>query len=152
MNEEGYQLLRLVNRSYEHWTGQPLPVPETMTDQRLRWLDEESSYGLLVQSSEEEPLFIYANQQAQHIFGYSLGEFLKTPASKSAPLENLEERRQMLQKVAEKGIFEGYQGTRIDKQGNLFKITKGSIWKVLDSSDEIIGTAAMVWRDSTSQV
>ncbi len=150
MNEEDYNLLRLVNRSYEQWTGQPLPVPDRMANQRFRWLDEASPYALLVQSTEEEPLFIYANQQAQRIFGYSLAEFLKTPASKSAPLENLEGRRQMLQEVAKKGIFEGYQGTRIDKQGNLFKITNGSIWKVMNSSDEVVGTAAMVWQDSTS--
>lgn len=141
-----HELLRLVDQSYKMWTSQSLPTPFVMENQRLSWLDQKSPYGLLVQNTETEPLFIYANQQAQHIFGYSLTELLSIPASQSAPPEKQNNRNRLLQEVENKGIAENYQGTRIDKQGRRFDIT-GSIWKVIDKSGETLGLAAMIWLD-----
>lgn len=150
MNKKVETLLRLVDHSYAHWTGRPLSVPVGMETQRLSWLDEQAPYGLLVQSTELEPLFIYANRQAQRIFGYSFEEFLTIPSSQSAPPEKQANRNHLLKEVASKGIYEQYQGTRIDKKGQWFEIERGSIWKVLAESGETVGIAAMIWRDDSN--
>lgn len=144
--KERDQLLDLVEKSYSHWTeGKSLIIPLEEEKKNYAWLDERAPFGLLVQNTESDPMFIYANRKAQEIFGYTLAEFLAIPSRKSAPPTKRENREQMLQEVAKKGIFDGYKGTRIDKQGRLFEISKGSIWKVLDSSGKMIGTAAMIW-------
>ena len=147
--QERNQLIGLLDQSYEQWTGQSLPVPSERAKQRLEWLDQHSPYGLLIQNTEPDPLFIYANQQAQLIFGYSLAEFLATPASQSAPPERQQERNLMLAEVANKGISNNYRGTRIRKDGQLFEI-EGSIWKVLGKSGEMLGIAAMIWSKEVS--
>lgn len=143
---ERYQILELVEQSYEYWTkqkGSLVPSEEEM--RRYTWLDEEAPFGLLVQNTDNDPMFIYANRKAQELFGYTLSEFLSTPSRKSAPPAKREEREHMLQEVAKKGIFDGYKGTRIDSQGRLFEISDGNIWKVLDATGKTIGTAAMIW-------
>ncbi len=120
--QERNQLIGLLDQSYEQWTGQGLPVPSERAKQRLEWLDQYSPYGLLIQNTEPDPLFIYANQQ---------------------------ERNLMLAEVANKGISNNYRGTRIRKDGQLFEI-EGSIWKVLGKSGETLGIAAMIWSKEVS--
>ncbi|WP_339101752.1 MEKHLA domain-containing protein [Candidatus Enterococcus clewellii] len=145
---ERYKLLELLEQSYEHWTkGRQFPVP-SQEKQRYVWLDEQAPFGLLVQNTKEDPTFIYANQKAQDIFGYTLSEFLTTPSRKSAPTANQEDRKQMLRDVEKTGISDNYKGTRVDHQGNLFEISKGSIWKVLDDSGKTVGIAAMIFVDA----
>ncbi|EUJ31605.1 MEKHLA domain-containing protein [Listeria cornellensis] len=146
MNEkERYQMLCLVEQSYKHWTEEQLPTPLLEKKDRLRWLDEQSPYGLLVQNTNAEPFFIYANKQAQNIFGYNLEEFLSIPSRKSAPPQKQKDRNLMLENVAMNGISTNYYGTRIDKQGKLFEIEKGIIWKLINESGALIGTAALIY-------
>ncbi|MBC1501232.1 MEKHLA domain-containing protein [Listeria weihenstephanensis] len=147
--DERYQMLRLIEQSYEHWTRKKLPTPSIMEEERLRWLDEQSPYGLLVQNNNEEPLFIYANKQAQIIFGYSLEEFLSTPSRKSAPPQMQRDRECLLEKVTTQGILMGYHGTRVDKQGMLFEIKNGMIWNLISKSGETIGMAALICKSET---
>ncbi|WP_413518358.1 MEKHLA domain-containing protein [Carnobacterium maltaromaticum] len=152
-----YQLLSLLDQSYQHWTGQKLNVPKEMEGQRLFWLDEQSPYGLLAQNIDEqspygllaqnidvEPLFIYANKKSQNMFGYTLEEFLLLPSSHSASPTVQKDRNQLVQEVMTQGIVTHYQGTRVDKNGYFFEITQGSIWKLLNESGETLGIAAMI--------
>lgn len=139
-----YQLLSLLDQSYQHWTGQKLNVPKEMEGQRLFWLDEQSPYGLLAQNIDVEPLFIYANKKAQNMFGYTLEEFLLLPSSHSASPTVQKDRNQLVQEVMTQGIVTHYQGTRVDKNGYFFEITQGSIWKLLNESGETLGIAAMI--------
>lgn len=139
-----YQLLSLLDQSYQHWTGQKLNVPKEMEGQRLFWLDEQSPYGLLAQNIDAEPFFIYANKKAQNMFGYTLEEFLLLPSSHSASPTVQKDRNQLVQEVMTQGIVTHYQGTRVDKNGYFFEITQGSIWKLLNESGETIGIAAMI--------
>lgn len=145
--EERYRLLRLVEHSHEHWTSKKLPAPYIKEEERLHWLDEQAPYGLLVQNTGAEPFFIYANKQAQLIFGYSLEEFLSMPSRRSAPPQKQKARRRMLESVDINGIHEGYHGIRVDKQGTLFEIKDGLIWKLINESGETIGIVAMIWKN-----
>ncbi|EUJ36697.1 MEKHLA domain-containing protein [Brochothrix thermosphacta] len=145
------QILSLIDASYKIWMGENLPISEEkQEEQRQRWLEEEAPYGLLVQNIAEDPHFIYANQHAQTIFGYSLEQFLALPSRKSAPPQNQKQRNEMLEEVTLRGISNSYTGTRIDSNGQLFEITEGSIWKVINESGEMIGIAAMIKSDKDS--
>ena len=144
--KQRYDLLITIEQAYTYWTkGETFPVPVEAEKNREWWLDQKAPFGLLVHDTQEDPVFIYANQRAQELFGYTQQEFLEIPSRKSAPSMEQQGRNQLLAEVAEIGIAQGYTGTRVDKQGNLFEITNVSVWKVLDAKQQVVAEAAMFW-------
>lgn len=139
-------LLQIMEKSYLHWTqGEELPVPEAEIYRKYDWLDNDAPFGLLVHNTMDDPIFIYANKAAQKIFNYTLEEFLSLPSRLSASTSAQTDRNRLLQEIEDNGIAHGYKGIRINKQGEKFTISKGSIWQIIDDSGKRFGTAAMIW-------
>jgi len=105
---------------------------------------EEASFALLMHNGGEDPIFQYANARARALFGYTLEEFRQLPSRLSAEPDQREERARMLKQAAESGYFDGYQGVRIAKDGQRFRITQAIIWQVRDANGQIIGQAAKI--------
>lgn len=144
--EQIVEMLQRIDKSYSHWMmGAGIPVPSTEIYRKYDWLHTDAPFGLLVHNTMDDPIFIYANNTAQKIFNYTLDEFLRLPSRLSAANTEQSDRNRLLQEVEDYGISEGYTGARINKQGEQFQISKGSVWKILDDSQKRIATAAMIW-------
>lgn len=144
--EQMMEMLQRIDKSYAHWMkGETIPVPQTEVNHKYDWLHMEAPFGLLVHNAMNDPIFIYANNTAQKIFNYTLDEFLMLPSRLSAANTEQSDRNRLLQEVEDYGISQGYTGDRINKQGEKFHISKGSVWKILDNSQKRIATAAMIW-------
>lgn len=143
--EEIKTLLQMVEKSYLHWTkGEDLPIPEAEIYHKYDWLHNKAPFGLLVHNTMDDPIYIYANEFAQKVFGYTLDEFLSLPSRLNTLPSGQADRNRLLQDIESNGIANGYTGMRVSKRGEKFTISQGIIWQVLDDSGKRFGTAAMV--------
>lgn len=136
-------LHRLLVDSYARWTNQALVDPALADEQAVRWLYEEAPFGLLAHNSQTDPLFIYGNLAAQRCFEYSWDELLQLPSRKSAPPQQVEDRRQFLEQVSQQGFATGYRGLRISKSARSFWINDGTVWQLVDQAGVRHGQAAL---------
>lgn len=77
-----------------------------------------------------DPHFVYANQAAADLWCMPVSELIGMPSRLSAPLEQQASRASMLKDAAESGVFRGYSGERIAKDGNRFMIEDATLWTV----------------------
>lgn len=136
-------LHRLLVDSYAHWLNQPLVDPSLTDEQAARWLYQEAPFGLLAHNTHADPLFIYGNLAAQRCFEYSWDELLQLPSRKSAPPQQVEDRRQFLEQVTQQGFATGYRGLRISKSARSFWINDGTVWQLVDRNGVRHGQAAL---------
>ncbi|HEX4221535.1 MAG TPA: MEKHLA domain-containing protein, partial [Pseudonocardiaceae bacterium] len=59
-----------------------------------RWLYHEAPFGLLAHDATTDPVFVYANESAQHAFGYDWAEFTTLPSRLSAGPQDRAEREE----------------------------------------------------------
>lgn len=137
-------LIERIEKSYHQLSGKNLPSPHEIND-RPHWLDNEAPYGLLAHGTGDDPLFIYANKTALATFKYSAEQMLQLPSRLSADTADQKERQQMLDSLITDGIFYGYSGTRITRDGTLFQVFNGTIWNLLNEDGTQWGQAALIW-------
>lgn len=148
MSATDLTLLPLLEASYRHWLGQPLPRPPGLPQaEALTWLHERAPYALLAHGNESDPLFCYANEQALRCFGYPRAEFIGMPSRYSASLQDRAERQRLMNAVGRQGYASGYEGWRVDKAGEAFQIHAGVVWNLLDATGQRLGQAALFWPD-----
>ena len=94
-------------------------------------------------SSTNEPLFTYANRAALDLFGYQWDEFIGIPSKFSAKGDARGSRVKMMEKARDTGIIVGYEGERVQKSGNIFRIKNGIIWNLVDDG-KVTGQAALL--------
>ncbi|OTG92866.1 MEKHLA domain-containing protein [Acinetobacter sp. ANC 3832] len=139
-------LLMYINQSFLKYMGRNLPSPD-LTSDFFEWIDQFAPYHLLAHKHDVEPTFIYANQQAIKTFGYTLDEFLNLKSKLSASEIDRAERSRLLNIVQENGIAMNYKGPRVKKNGDLFMIQNGIVWKIFDDQNQEIGHAALFWLE-----
>lgn len=105
---------------------------------------ERAPFALLMHNGGKDPVFQYANARARDLFGYTLEEFRNLPSRLSAEPDKREERADMLRRAAHEGYFLGYEGVRITKDGQRFRIANAVIWQVQDAHGKLIGQAARI--------
>ena len=148
MSTADLHLLPLLEASYRHWLGQPLPRPADLpTAELFAWLHERAPYALLAHGSEGDPLFCYANHQALCCFGYSRAEFLGMPSRLSASPKDRAARQVLMETVGSQGFATGYAGWRVDRTGRPFMIHAGVVWNLVDAEGSRLGQAALFWPD-----
>ena len=148
MSATDLSLLPLLEASYRHWLGQPLPRPAGLPEANaLAWLHERAPYALLAHGSESDPLFCYVNQQALRCFGYPRDEFIGMPSRFSASPKDRDERQRLMEAVGRQGYASGYEGWRVDKAGEAFQIHAGVVWNLVDAQGIRLGQAALFWPD-----
>lgn len=143
---KGIKLLKQINDSFKQHTGQYIPCPKLQSS-TLDWIDQEAPFSLLAHNASSEPNFIYANNKALNVFGYSSEEMLQLQSKFSASEVDREERARLLQIVKEKGFAKNYQGPRVKKNGESFNIYQGMVWVVYDEKKQEIAQAALFWLD-----
>jgi PAS domain-containing protein len=87
-------------------------------------------------------IFNYANRTGLRLFEYSWDELIGHPSSASAEPVHRDERRRLLDEVAERGFIDNYQGIRISKNGRRFRIKKATVFNLSDDAGRYLGQAA----------
>lgn len=73
----------------------------------------------------------------------SWDELTRTPSRLTAEAPNREERARLLAAVTQNGFIDDYSGVRISKTGRRFKISRATVWNLLDANQNYFGQAAM---------
>jgi len=136
---------RLLCASYQRLTGKPL-VNDSQAQQADDMLLAESLYraevAILSHNTAADPVFNYANLQAQVLFGYDWDSFVLLPSRLSAEPLLRDARAALLARVARDGFVDDYSGVRIARDGRRFMITRATVWNLHDDAGEYQGQAA----------
>jgi hypothetical protein len=90
----------------------------------------------------DDPIFNYANGQAQKLFEYDWETFLTIPSRLSAETEHRVDRSAMLDEAEKLGFISNYSGVRISASGQRFKISAATVWTVTNLIGQKVGQAA----------
>jgi MEKHLA domain-containing protein len=129
--------------SYQHWTGLPLIGVQPGTKNAVDKLFD-AAFAVVSHDTQPDPVFNYANWQAQQLFGMDWDEITRLPSRYSAEEMNRIERVRLLQRVAQHGYVEDYCGVRIARDGMRFAIRNATVWNLLDEQGSYCGQAALI--------
>ena len=99
-------------------------------------------FVVLAHDTASDPVFFYANRQAQQLFEMTWEEMVCLPSRHSAAPAGREERQRLLDKVASQGYIDDYSGVRVSKNRKRFLIERASVWNLLTAAGQVIGQAA----------
>ncbi len=143
---------RLLRDSYHRLTGLSL-IPDEIEESRApEWLYKTAPFGLLAHNTATDPVFLYGNQTAQSLFGYTWDELTALPSRLSAEAPERDERQRFLERVQRDGFVSGYSGIRITKDGRRFRIENATVWQLIDDAGTHHGQAAMLPTDAVKSV
>ena len=125
----------LLADSFARVTGQRLPSDATTL--------YSAPFALVSHGTEDDPVFNYANVFAQRLFGYAWDEFVTLPSRLSARAPERDERTRLLELVTRQGFIGDYSGIRVRRDGTLFRISRATVWNVIDAQGVLRGQAAM---------
>lgn len=136
----GFQLAsaRLILDSHRRLTGKALPVDERDIGRGLY----EAPFVVLAHDTAADPVFFYANRQAQRLFEMGWDEMVNLPSRCSTEPLVREERQRLLDRVSRYGYIDDYSGVRISKSGARFRIERATVWNLIDEGGRRIGQAA----------
>ena len=100
-------------------------------------------FVLLSHDNAPDPVFRYANQAAQALFGYAWDRFTTLPSRLSAEPVSAAERETLLARARAHGFIDDYQGIRIAADGHRFRIQDVILWNLTDATGTYLGQAAM---------
>lgn len=127
----------LLLRSYRHWTGRDLIVADNPA-----YALYHAPFAVLSHDTAPDPYFTYANLAAQQAFEMPWPAIVTMPSRLSAEPLAQAERERLLQRVAQQGYVDDYQGTRIASSGRRFLVQGATVWNLLDQSGQLVGQAA----------
>lgn len=137
----------LLCSSYLRLTGRPL-IAQEQGDMPNDALLAESLYAadvaIVSHDTAADPIFNYANLQAQTLFGYDWERFVRLPSRLSAEPMLREVRAALLQRVARDGYVDDYAGVRVTGDGRRFMITRATVWNLHDAEGVYRGQAACI--------
>jgi len=145
-------LLEAIDAAYANHTGKgigtdccPIETERGGKWVRLAWIDSSAPFGILAHNTESDPKFIYVNNAAIRMFGYSRDEFIGMPSRLSASPDRRAARAAFLEVVRTRGIADNYADIRVDRSGAPFRIRDGTVWQLNDGNGTFVGQAALIW-------
>lgn len=102
----------------------------------------DAPFVVLAHDTAPDPVFLYANRQAQRLFEMTWAEMVALPSRHSAEPLAREDRQRLLDRVSRQGYIDDYTGVRISRAGKRFLIAKATVWNLLDPAGQVIGQAA----------
>lgn len=129
--------------SYRYWTGQPLLPDRGETRAPLSHRLYHAPFAVLSHGGGADPIFDYANRQAQLCFEMGWAELTRLPSRLSAEPDRREERERLLAAVREHGFVTDYGGVRIARSGRRFHIRGAVVWTLVDDQANAVGQAAL---------
>lgn len=133
--------IALLRRSYRHWTQRDW-LDRRLSDRDAARYLYTAPIVALSHGPERDPVFTYANQTAQALFGFDWEEFTALPSRRSAASDQVESRQKLLAEVAERGFMDDYSGVRVGHRGRRFRIENAVVWNLIDERGEFRGQAA----------
>lgn len=134
-------LAQLILDSHERVVGKRLLSVAQDPLERARALYE-APRVVLAHGLGSDPCFDYGNRLAQQLFELSFGELLTLPSRLSAEMVDQAERQRLLDAVSARGFIDDYAGVRISSSGRRFRITRATVWNLIDATGERRGQAA----------
>jgi len=127
--------------SFHYWTGQSLLTTQA-TPQIQAQILFEAPFVVVSHGTEADPIFNYGNQTALNLWELDWQTFTQTPSRLTAePIERAD-RELLLQQAKQQGFISNYQGVRISRTGQRFRISNVILWDVLDEQGDRCGQAA----------
>ena len=136
-------LFVMISESYRNIVGLDLVSPALSAAEGAEWLYSAAPFAVLAHDTAADPVFIYANKNAQDRFGYDWNEFVELPSRLSAEADAREARDEILARVRTQGYVQNYSGVRVKKFGERFLIRDVTIWQIKDSKGTLRGQAAL---------
>ncbi|MDB5272293.1 MAG: hypothetical protein JWO58_660 [Chitinophagaceae bacterium] len=131
----------LLVESYQRICGKKFPLNNLITS--LPEALYTSEYVIVSHGIENDPVFNYANQAAQRLWGMNWETFTQLPSRSSAREDKVEKRDAALKEAFRKGYISGYEGIRIDATGKEFYIRNVTLWNIADAAGVQQGQAAI---------
>ncbi len=131
----------LLRFSFHHWLGRHLLDFSLDAQHAARELYF-AKFALMSHNTAQDPIFNYDNECALNLFETTWDEFTAMPSRLSAEPLNREERRRLLETVAEKGYIDDYCGVRVSCRGKRFQVDNAIVWNIIDPQGKYYGQAA----------
>lgn len=135
----------LLRTSYRRLTGTDLVAPHLSPAAALEALLT-APYALVSHDTRDDPIFNFANPAALALFAMDWPTFTALPSRYSAEAPNREERARLLQRVTDHGYIADYQGIRIARTGQRFRVSGATVWNLVDETGACHGQAARLPR------
>ena len=132
----------LLIASYRHWAGRDLVDAGPSALGRARMLYE-APFVVASHGTEPDPVFNYGNRAALELFEAAWEAFTSLPSRLSAESVARAERERLLARVRVYGFIDDYSGVRISIRGRRFRITRATVWNVIDVAGAPRGQAVM---------
>lgn len=132
----------LIIASYKHWLGLDLIDPLLTEEAQAKALYE-AAFVVVSHGTETDPIFNYANLNAQKLWELPWEKFTQMPSKKSAEASVRDDRALLLNNLKNTGFSNAYRGTRISSTGIRFDIVNACVWNIIDENGIYKGQAAM---------
>lgn len=127
--------------SYRHWLGRDLIDRQGDPAEQSRALFE-APFVVVSHGTQADPILNYANRQALELWEMDVETALATPSRLTAEPVHRDERARLLERTAQQGYVDDYQGIRISRTGRRFRIDKAIVWNLLSPDGSYAGQAA----------
>ena len=133
--------IQMIARSLKHWTGREL-MPGNYTPGEFAEKVFRAPLVLISHGIEPDPMLNFGNATALALWEMSWTELTHTPSRLTAEAPNREERTRLLAAVTARGFIDDYSGIRITRGGRRFRISRATVWNLLDENGNYSGQAA----------
>lgn len=127
--------------SFRHWTGRDL-LPRTGTPAEQAAALFEAPFVVVSHGTQSDPVLNYGNRAALVLWEMDLPQLLQTPSRLTAEPVHRAERARLLERTAQYGFVDDYQGIRISGSGRRFRIERAIVWNLQDGNGIPVGQAA----------
>jgi hypothetical protein len=131
----------LILDSHAHLLQRDL-LPRSATRIELAKSLYDAAFVVLAHDTAPDPVFFYANRQAQRLFEMTWAEMVALPSRHSAEPLAREDRQRLLARVSRLGYIDDYSGVRIARTGSRFLIGNAIVWNLRDPAGRVTGQAA----------
>lgn len=134
-------LARLILESHERVVGTSLlpGAGNSLEDARALY---DAPRVVLAHGLGHDPCFEYGNRLALELFELDWAQLLAMPSRLSAESVDRAERQRLLDAVSARGYIDDYAGVRVSRSGRRFRITRATVWNLIDATGERRGQAA----------
>jgi hypothetical protein len=98
--------------------------------------------AVVAHGTQADPIFCYGNRLALELFEMNFAAFTALPSRYSAEPMAREERAALLERVSRFGFIDDYAGIRISGTGRRFRISRATVWNLIDAGGVYRGQAA----------
>jgi len=131
----------LLLESFVRVVGREL-IPRTGTRaEQARHLFE-APFVVVSHGIEPDPVLNYGNLAALQLWEMDHAAFVLTPSRLTAEPVHRDERARLLARTLRDGYVDDYQGVRVSRSGQRFRIERAIVWNVIDADGHRHGQAA----------